>query len=127
MKIRNAILVAALALTTTPAAAAKKDFEGHWIRDCGEGTYCRVLLKSSGKSYDLYFGWTSPSMSASDGCDWNAKVNYKSGADTLIGKGGLTAKIKGDKLILSGMPSNCPRPGKEATFERDSVDDIVDY
>jgi hypothetical protein len=126
MTIRTSLLCSILALSSASALAASRDFEGYWIRDCGQQTYCRVAVQGDGKSsYDVFFEHTSPSQPSL--CNWNAKVKYQKSDDMLAGKGGMTARIESGKLHLSGIPGKCKQPGREGTFERDQVDEYMDY
>jgi hypothetical protein len=126
MTIRIALICSILALSSTSANAAGRDFEGYWIRDCGQETYCRLAIQGGGKSgYDIYFEHTSPSQPSL--CNWNTRVKYQKSGNMLEGKGGMTARIEGGKLHLSGIPGKCKQPGSEGVFERDQVDEYMDY
>jgi hypothetical protein len=122
----------------TPAAAAASDFEGRWIRACGNAVYCRIFLSSTGpSSFDIFFVQTQPSTKGTpldtDAnapeptiCEWSSPMRYQAKKDTLTGKGGLTARVVNGKLSLTGISAKCAEPGPKATFDRDDADDFGD-
>jgi hypothetical protein len=138
MTARTAILAAILLGFCNGSASAASDLEGRWIRDCGDGRYCRLLVTGTGpSSFDVFFVLTQPSTkgtpldtdaSAPDPtiCEWKAEIRQHGSAEVPKGAGGLTARMDGGKLAVSGIPSKCSEPGSSATFERDEVDDCGD-
>jgi hypothetical protein len=138
MTARTAILAAILLGLGHGAASAASELEGRWIRECGDGTYCRLLVTSTGpSSFDVFFVLTRPSskdtpldVHSSDPdptiCEWNAGMRRQGAGDILSGDGGLTARMDGGRLSMTGIPSKCPEPGSSATFGRDDADDFGD-
>jgi hypothetical protein len=134
---RTAIFAALLLGFSHGAASAASALEGRWIRECGDGRYCRVLVTSTGSSsFDVLFVLTQPSTkgtpldtdsSAPDPtiCEWNARIRQQGSADVLKGNG-LTARMDGEKLSIIGIPSKCAEPGSSATFDRDDVEEFND-
>ncbi len=138
MTARTAILAAMLFGIGHGTASAASDIEGRWIRDCGDGKYCRLLITGTDPtSFDVFFLLTQPSTkgtpldadgSAPDStiCEWSAGMSRQGSTDVLKGKGGLTARMEDEKLSLTGIPSKCAEPGASATFDRDNVDEFND-
>ncbi len=125
------------AICHSPSKAAQSDFEGRWIRNCGQETYCRLLInKADDSSFEVFFVHTQPSTkgtpldtdaSAPDPtiCEWSAEIRQQGSTDVLTGNG-LTARMEGGKLAVTGIPSTCSEPGSSATFERDNADEFGD-
>lgn len=138
MTARIAIFATLLLGFSHGAASAASALEGRWIRECGEGRYCRLLLTSTGtSSFDVHFVLTRPSTkgtpldtddTAPDPtiCEWNAQMRQQGSTDVLKGKGGLVARMEDGKLSLAGIPPKCAEPGPSATFDRDDVDEFND-
>lgn len=137
MIARTVIFATLLLGFSHSAASAASAFEGRWIRECGDGRYCRLLVTSTDpSSFDVFFVLTQPStkgtpLDTDSGvpdptiCEWNARIRQQGSADILKGNG-LTARMDGGKLSVTGIPSKCKEPGPSATFDRDDVDEFND-
>lgn len=133
--IKIAVTAAILAITTFGMAEAS-GIEGRWIRECGEGTFCRLSIERTGKSsYAIVFMHTRPSgrgTPTDNGsepdptiCEWHESLAAR-GSDG-VSPSGLTARPMADgRINLSGIPDKCKKPGRAAVFDRDEVDEFGD-
>lgn len=130
----RATALAIAALFSSPAlAGGPEDLSGRWIRECGDGAYCRLLVDQAGDRFELTFVLTSPPPPVvpppdTEACEWKATLSWNADATALQGKGGLRLRADGTgRLALSGAPATCGESTTSGTFDRDDVDEFSDF
>lgn len=129
-------IVAVICSLTAGSVAASDGLEGRWIKPCGEDTWCRLYVERIDEdTIQMSFAHTRPSTQGTivdegnqpdpEICSWSETLSVQqniarsaNGMSAEIGQSGL--------LLLSGISEDCEQPGREATFERDEVDEIND-
>lgn len=137
MRVKHAIVVGlALLAGALPALAAKPRpgaYAGRWIKDCGDGYYCRIYIeKASSKRFTFNFMITSPDP-AKESCDWSVDMTYNKGDGALWARDPyqnyffyILRDASGALKSSGTMPPLCGQRPLEETFGPDDADEYTD-
>lgn len=129
--LRICAMAAVVACGDMAVAKDKTGFEGRWIKECGQGKYCRLLIEKNGVGYKLIYMITDPANSGAGGsCEWTARMRLEPKQGRLkpeSGSADYAFTMSGDRLTLKGQPPGiCGRRKTPETFDRDEADEFGD-